>query len=120
MLNENAKKWVVALRSGKYKQGCFTLRSIDDKYCCLGVACDIAIQNGVSVSVHRDEVHGRYEYDDSGAGLPVTVMDWLGLTTQTGFYNKHDGLIRDNDSLHLSFKRIADIIESKPEGLFNV
>jgi hypothetical protein len=34
------KKWVAALRSGKYKQGqAFLFR--DDEYCCLGVLIDV-------------------------------------------------------------------------------
>ena len=57
MLNENAKKWVAALRSGKFKQGKFALRKrtfrdglyLRDgesphyvtEHCCLGVACEI-------------------------------------------------------------------------------
>lgn len=40
MLNENAKKWVQALRSGEYKQGKDALRD-NDKFCCLGVACEV-------------------------------------------------------------------------------
>ena len=35
------QKLVDALRSRKYKQGVGRLR-IDDKFCCLGVACDIS------------------------------------------------------------------------------
>ena len=38
----NRKKWVAALRSGKYKQGKGQLYdNLDEKYCCLGVACDL-------------------------------------------------------------------------------
>ena len=40
MLNDNAKKWVAALRSGKYEQAKGWLRE-GDKFCCLGVACDL-------------------------------------------------------------------------------
>lgn len=36
------KKWVAALRSGKYKQGQKALLK-DDKFCCLGVACAIGL-----------------------------------------------------------------------------
>lgn len=35
------EKWLKALRSRKYKQGLGTLRSPDNRFCCLGVACDI-------------------------------------------------------------------------------
>lgn len=36
------KKWVKALRSGKFKQARHTLGNQDRGYCCLGVACSIA------------------------------------------------------------------------------
>ena len=43
MLNENAKKWTEALRSGSFKQATGHLCKVDDAgkrtYCCLGVAC---------------------------------------------------------------------------------
>lgn len=38
---KNNRKWIKALRSGRYKQGVKRLRG-DDKFCCLGVACDIS------------------------------------------------------------------------------
>lgn len=38
------KRWVAALRSGKYKQGKGTLLA-GGKYCCLGVLCEIV--NGI-------------------------------------------------------------------------
>lgn len=35
----NVMKWINALRSGKYKQGCIYLHNEStDEYCCLGVA----------------------------------------------------------------------------------
>lgn len=37
---EALRKWVLALVSGEYKQGKGVLRR-GDKYCCLGVACEI-------------------------------------------------------------------------------
>lgn len=43
MKNNIMKKWVKALRSGKYKQGTGTLkqynRNEEAKHCCLGVLC---------------------------------------------------------------------------------
>ena len=39
------KRWVKALRSGKYKQGLGALKATDSegkpRYCCLGVLCDL-------------------------------------------------------------------------------
>lgn len=48
------KKWVKALLSGKYKQGKHSLkktRKSEVRYCCLGVACEIA---GAQVQVKRE------------------------------------------------------------------
>lgn len=42
-MNQRIKAaWLEALRSGKYQQGIKYLRTADDKYCCLGVLCDIS------------------------------------------------------------------------------
>ena len=40
------QKWVIALRSGEYSQTTGTLED-DSGHCCLGVACDIFIPDGM-------------------------------------------------------------------------
>jgi hypothetical protein len=40
------RKWVEALRNGKYKQGMRQLKD-GDAYCCLGVLCEVA---GIRIS----------------------------------------------------------------------
>ena len=122
-MNDNAKKWVSALRSGEYKQGKEVLRNISDQYCCLGVACDLYSKE------HELEIFaGRQFYyygKEHFAYLPLVVRDWLGLTTEYGAYDEYIGHEDDvgnsltalNDK-GVPFKRIADIIESEPEGLF--
>lgn len=53
------KKWIEALRSGKYSQGRHTLKnSYDMEYCCLGVLCDIVDPYGwTDNDNHYDEVN---------------------------------------------------------------
>lgn len=41
LTQEMKDKWVAALRSGKYQQGQHELKSCTDKFCCLGVLCDV-------------------------------------------------------------------------------
>lgn len=56
MMNPEIKtKWLEALRSGKYKQGKNFLR-IEDRFCCLGVLCDIIDPTKWSDSGHRNNV----------------------------------------------------------------
>lgn len=116
MLNENAKKWVNALRSGKYKQGKHALRNLNDEYCCLGVACDLAVKEGVIPK--EEKTSCVFVYGGSTGLLPVSVKNWLNLTNDAGMFDE-GVLIVLNDDDGLSFNQIADIIESEPKGLFN-
>lgn len=121
MLNENAKKWVAALRSGKYTQGRLYLKTADGSFCCLGVACEVAIENGVEIEITGNGHADSYLYDGRQSNLPLTVRKWVGLQTANGDYeNTVDDkcLIGLNDIEKKSFSEIADFIESEPQGLF--
>lgn len=39
--------WVKELKSGRYTQGFGWLRDNQDKYCCLGVRCELGVKAGV-------------------------------------------------------------------------
>ena len=121
-LNKNAKAWVKALRSGKYEQGTLALR-IGDRYCCLGVACDLAVTAGVispGKVVEGEKLKGEeqwvWEYEEHTASLPAAVQDWLGIGGESGGY-RGSSLAADNDG-GFGFDEIAGVIESDPEGLF--
>lgn len=122
-LNENAKKWVRALRSGIFQQGQNYLRQENfedntkpDGFCCLGVACELAILDGVNV--HRRKRDEHYTYNDSSGVLPDPVLEWLGLNSPEGSFDSYaNSLTQMNDS-GKSFLEIADFIESNPEHLF--
>lgn len=112
--------WVTALRSGKYQQGQGALLR-NGKYCCLGVACEVAIAHGVPIS--RVLRGGDTLFGGAGEQLPGIVRDWLGLVNMNGVYVEDDfsprALYADNDHCWKSFAQIADIIESNPRGLCN-
>lgn len=65
---KNLRMWVRALRSGQYEQG-KTYMAKDGKYCCLGVAQDIAIANGAKAVFEAGKT----------ATMPAAVCEWLGL-----------------------------------------
>lgn len=119
-LSDPAKKWIKALRSGNYTQGKSTLKTHKGHYCCLGVACIIAKQEGIIDRNLRliEEIY----LDEDNAELNK-VREWIGLSTGEGDYENEDGeeitLTKLNDQLEYDFKKIADVIESNPKGLFN-
>jgi hypothetical protein len=102
------KKWVEALRSGKYKQGQQRLRTTDDCYCCLGVLCDVAgggewKRGPDGWDYHLDNTVG---YALLPPAMEVRVFGTLNPTPVTG------PLIALNDSQRASFAEIADYIEA--------
>lgn len=115
MNEERKKEWVAALRSGDYKQGKHTLRH-EDSFCCLGVACDLAVKAGaVSYEVSFDWKTYLYGADKQSRILPKDVIEWLGLEEDDDPHNPRvgdypTGLAQLNDD-GVSFEDIADAIE---------
>jgi|SRR5579864_7439254 len=127
------KLWIDALRSDRYKQGtgylASTYESNDDcfKFCCMGVACEIYMENGGKLQVEERQFLGTacnykyriygigpyncYNYDASPTVLPDVVRSWLGLKTNNGGIDEHECLTNKNDK-GVMFDKIADIIES--------
>lgn len=94
-----------ALRSGKYSQIIGALHH-GGGYCCWGVACELAIQDGVPVIKESRYPHA-WSYDGGTAFPPAKVVEWLGLAGGNIFI-KH--LASENDRGR-PFSSIADIIE---------
>ena len=124
-MNENAKLWVSALRSGEYQQGKGQL-SLNGRFCCLGVACDIYekytgdelpkdrnsnyIHAGTYGIHHAKNLHSQFN----------KVREWLGLSFCNGHFKNgsvENSLTSLNDSA-IPFTDIANIIQSEPLGLF--
>jgi len=101
---EIKKKWVDALRSGKYKQGTGRLCSIHDTYkgyCCLGVLCEI-------LEVPSVETHVMKEYDGAEWYLPNRVTELTGLSRIPKINCRS---LSDMNDDGMSFNEIADLIE---------
>lgn len=121
-MNDNARKWIEALRSGKYNQTQSRLHD-NDGYCCLGVACDLYNKENPGI-LHVEEmklIDGfKTRYNGLSTVLPDQVTVWLGLAQCDGDYKESGqrmSLVEKNDNGY-TFAQIADIIESEPEGLF--
>lgn len=128
------KKWVKALRSGKYKQ---TRETLKDKhgYCCLGVLCDLAVQAGIATWEVKDNNKifqiKTMEYSSiavegvkipylTASFVPKAVIEWAGLeedninfqnTDSADIIIKNNSLSSMNDDFEYSFKKIAKKID---------
>lgn len=109
-MNQEVKAlWLNALRSGEYKQGHFWLRRNNDKFCCLGVLCDL-----------HAKAHGK-EWDDRAylgveSAPPQEVLEWAGLPKSNPHVmipSEDKTLAALNDYHEYSFRQIADLIEAQ-------
>jgi hypothetical protein len=117
------EKWIEALRSGDYEQGKGAL-SIAGTYCCLGVLCDLAVKDGVSIIVSEEESalgKGKVFYDGRADLPPKSVADWAfpghdrDKWTVDGLWHidMDHHLPHLNDAQNWSFEQIADLVEQK-------
>lgn len=114
MKRDVAKKWVKALRSGKYEQGRGYLRE-GDTWCCLGVLCDVLGMKGrTSGDVYT---FGKYSYEN----LPPKAVKLAGMCSNAGIPT--DGArislghvpsfsLADANDRGVTFPKIADYIEA--------
>lgn len=102
MKAELKAKWVEALRSGKYEQGHSALRNHDNKFCCLGVLCDVVRPDGWNGPLHS--LTGKEAILDEPAQMTV------GLTGREHWHliDMNDGLVKEGVQ---SFTTIASWIE---------
>lgn len=143
MVNKRAiKLWVDALRSGRFVQGRWSLHETSaegDKFCCLGVACLLAIEDGVpvtrkirrldrqrfDVSEYPSEKWAERNPNDSNWSLvfyngesiflPDAVRKWLGLYSENPHVGKKNSaeLLSGLNDDGVSFNEIADAIEKE-------
>lgn len=98
-------QWIEALRSGEYKQAQKQLRTGDDRFCCLGVLCNL-IPDLVWTSEDRNGWSAHYDEARSFGLLPYTLRDELGISGE-----RVDELTELNDQQGRDFNQIADWIE---------
>ena len=104
MDKELKKKWIDALRSGKYIQGKNRLHTScpEESFCCLGVLCEI-----VGVPKAKTSMFA-YAFEDVGFAtmLPSKFLAHVGFTEDIA-----EELAEANDS-GKTFLDIADMIET--------
>lgn len=118
---ENMRLWVAELRTTKKRQAKSTLRTIGNRYCCLGVACGL-----LGAKWHKN-AGGDWLANGFFNTLPDCIEQKLGVGhgCQIPFAsyvgNQCSQAWQLNDDAGLSFKEIADVLEwaylggSKPD-----
>jgi hypothetical protein len=99
---ELKRKWVEALRSGKYRQGQRNLKTPDGAYCCMGVCLDAVCTGAWDGGMYMEDggrIHGGY--------LNPDFCGRVGLPRAEVFV-----LARMNDEEGKTFAQIADHIEA--------
>ena len=104
---EVKKKWVMALRSGKYPQGRTWLRAPLGgglyRYCPLGVLCALYVQEG----------HEWFSWDGGPNDFPnPLVVRWAGLKESDPQLGGRR-LTTLNDRDNMTFEQLADVIEEQ-------
>lgn len=134
---ERMKLWTAALRSGEYPQAKGYLKT-DEGFCCLGVACEVAIKNGLDIETNDDNLgykttsYGGSEYFENST-LPREVMEWYGIDkiNPSVVYEITEDEVDDdgilllegrpfsteiselNDTLGFDFNQLADLIDDQ-------
>lgn len=118
---ERKAQWTAKLRSGEVKQGGGQLRGDGPDgalFCCLGVACELAVEAGVIPP--PSIVDGYWTYGDeagrSWSDLPPTVRVWLGIDDKDPYLGAESASIwNDGEEAKelepLPFDEIADLID---------
>lgn len=117
-------RWVAALRSGRYARGTGLLKITytdgSTYHCCLGVLCELAVQDGLLDARVSAIGTGKWHFrgsdgNGSTAVLPRVVQPWAGLSScdpgVVGNDGVRVGLSVINDSNRYEFDGIADLIE---------
>jgi hypothetical protein len=107
-------RWVEALRSGKYNQGTYQLHNVEhNKYCCLGVLCELAREDGI-VALEKDKYFSVKEPNDNSIlMLPKAVSKWAGISTCAVYSEKNRASLAMLNDAGQSFETIANVIEDE-------
>lgn len=125
-MNQDIKaRWVTALRDPESVQGQAFLGTPEGKRCCLGVLCDLAVQDGVIAppTITTQATNEVLQYDGVTQDLPPSVRSWADLVDND--YDNGDiygpasqyrsaaekKLINLNDNDNADFAAIAEHID---------
>ena len=115
-LGPNQLRWLAALESGSYAHGQVRLHTVNENFCCLGVAAKIFKPDDVVVC----QIGNRYEYAGSPSHAPIYVVNALALRDEYGTeIGRRSSLVTINDHPDtISFAPVIAALREAPERYF--
>lgn len=115
-LGPNQSRWLAALESGSYAHGQVRLHTVNENFCCLGVAAKIFKPYALVVR----QIGNEYEYYGNTAYAPIYVIKALALWDEYGTEIYGGGsLIAINDNPDTtSFAPVIAALREAPERYF--
>ena len=115
LIGKRQDAWLCALESGDYTQGGSYLRESKNKFCCLGVACEVQGVNRINGTKDRS-----YLYAGEDTFLPEETVKYFGFYGCGGDTKRHKfgRCLADLNDKGMTFAEIAAHVRKKPSRYF--
>lgn len=120
-MDTNIGKLIDKLRSDQYRQWTGALKIVRDNdppcYCVMGVACEVAKEDGVEIPLEFKRERDCIEWDFERVKffswvVPDQLLAYYGLTQAQAC-----SLVKLNDDYGLNFEELACVLEAHLDGL---
>ena len=110
-----AKKLISALRSGDYIKGTKMMRTSSNKFCIMGVLCNLHAIAHPDIAAKQKY---RTQYMGNPGNAPDAVKEWAGISLEWPspkytIKGRTESLMVHNDYTGASFNDLADAIEAE-------
>jgi len=127
-----AQLWIKALRSGKYKQGQNVLLDEKNRYCCLGVLCDLynkdcrshkkrelTVRKSVEPDSNLEDDLHSFSFGGQTFRLPAAVKRWAGMRSDTGTMECPKGVLSKGEKWDEDVIRTDPTLAELNDGLWD-
>ena len=105
--------WIEILRSDEYVQGRKSLRTLNEGYCCLGVACDLLVQKKI------EGPEARWEKPENGSYNMFVISDINAEYFETATFTFSPTMLR-LFGMKISLYSFPQILETTEGGKYSV
>lgn len=106
--------WLAAIKAGTHKRGTKILRTLEDRYCFLGVLADLSVRYAGVVQT-QDEI--SYLYDGYRECLPPKTVEWAKLKNPHAFSAQIGKSFTNLNDNGIPWEDLTQILEKHWENL---